>query len=330
VLARHGVEVGRTPSERVWSRGRTTLHRYRLGERGHRTPVLIVYALILRPYVLDLVPGTSLVELLARRGLDVFLLDFGRPTGADRDRGLEDYALDDLGAALAVVRSTTGTEGATLLGHCQGGTLAAIHAALRPDGAVRNLVLLAAPIDFAPGRPRPLHALLSQAPVVVPALGNLPADLPSRALDAGSRALERGWRLVGARLPPWWRDEQREALEPWLGVCRWVDDGVPFPARALREWLGGLYVRNRLVHGELELGGQRVDLGRVRCPVLNIAGTGDLVTPRPQTRRTLEVMNSEDAEELVLHAGHLGMLLAAAGRRELWPKLADWIVDRSA
>jgi hypothetical protein len=46
-------------------------------EKRLAVPVLLVYALILRPYVLDLVPGNSLVGYLVGEGFDVYLLDWG-------------------------------------------------------------------------------------------------------------------------------------------------------------------------------------------------------------------------------------------------------------
>jgi polyhydroxyalkanoate synthase len=41
----------------------------------YRVPVLIVMATTNRGYILDLVPGQSLIEFLLKRGYDVYMLD---------------------------------------------------------------------------------------------------------------------------------------------------------------------------------------------------------------------------------------------------------------
>jgi hypothetical protein len=53
--------------------------------------VLICYALVNRPYMVDLQEDRSLVRGLLERGLDVFLIDWGYPDGADRFLELDDY-----------------------------------------------------------------------------------------------------------------------------------------------------------------------------------------------------------------------------------------------
>ena len=58
----------------------------------HAPPLLIVFSLVSRSYILDLTPGNSFVEHLRDDGFDVFLLDWGVPDERDADNGLEDYA----------------------------------------------------------------------------------------------------------------------------------------------------------------------------------------------------------------------------------------------
>ena len=86
------VPTGTTPRDVVWTRNKTTLYRYRpLAPREHATPVLLVYALINRPYILDLRPDNSFVRHLLGHGYDVFLIDWGAPGR----RGPRDH-LDEL------------------------------------------------------------------------------------------------------------------------------------------------------------------------------------------------------------------------------------------
>ena len=119
LLQEIGVETGVTPREVVWSRNRTRLYRYRRpGERGGRgvgerrpVPVLLVYGFVLKPYVLDLVPGNSLVEYLVGEGFDVYMLDFGISGAEDAGLTLEDFVLDYMHGAVDKVVETSGAGG---------------------------------------------------------------------------------------------------------------------------------------------------------------------------------------------------------------------------
>ena len=121
-------------------------------------PVLLVYGFVLKPYVLDLVPGNSLVEYLVGEGFDVFMLDFGISGAEDAGLTLEDFVFDYMRGAVEKVVETSGAGGVSLFGQSQGGTLCAMYASLFPEGPVKNLVLLSAPTEFAPRNPGPLDA----------------------------------------------------------------------------------------------------------------------------------------------------------------------------
>ena len=127
-------EVGRTTREVVWEKNRAKVYRYEPArEREPPVPVLLVYALILRPYILDLVPGNSFVEHLVGEGFDVYLLDWGIPEEEDEGLSFEHLTLDYLPEAVKSVLWNSGTEGLSLFGYCQGGTIAAMYASLFPN-----------------------------------------------------------------------------------------------------------------------------------------------------------------------------------------------------
>ena len=112
--------------------------------------MLLVYALIDRPYILDLIPGNSFVEYLVQQGLDVYLLDWGVPGDEDHALSFGDYVFDYLAEAVGQVLRTSGAEAVTLFGACIGGLLAAMYAALFPGPHLRNLILHATPVDCSP------------------------------------------------------------------------------------------------------------------------------------------------------------------------------------
>lgn len=325
------VEAGATPKDEVWVKGPVRLFRYRTGgERTYDRPVVLAYPPLLRSFIVDLVPGVSLARYLVEEGFDVYLLDFGVPGYAERDIRLEDFVLGHLPAAVDEVLHASQADGVTLVGHCMAGTMGAMWAALSPDGPVRNLALVAAPVDFAPRRPGLLGSWtfwtrqrhLDPGPFAH-AAGRVGGDRMIRLLEA---AAGRAW--------PWRLSAEHVATDPslraWLAVCAWVDEGVPFPGAAYQEWYRDLFQRNALIEGKQRLAGERVDLGRLTCPVLAVAGTLDAVTPVTMARPWPDVVGSSDAELVELAAGHVGMMVGPAGPGDMWPRLRRWLAPRSA
>src|SRR5690349_5857836 len=122
------VKIGGAAKDAVFREDKLTLYRYQPSpdvapEQRVRTPVLICYALVNRPYMMDLQVDRSVIRGLLQRGVDVYLIDWGYPDGADRYLGLSDYVLRYLHHCVDAVRRDSGCERINLLGVCQGGTM---------------------------------------------------------------------------------------------------------------------------------------------------------------------------------------------------------------
>jgi polyhydroxyalkanoate synthase len=325
LLEQDPVETGKTPKERVWTKNKARLYRYEPErDKKYPVPVLLVYALILRPYVLDLVPNNSLIEHLVDEGFDVFLLDWGVPGDEDTHLSFEHLVLDYLPRMVRKVLRASGAEEVSLFGYCQGGTVALMYASLFPEGPLRNLVLLAAPVRFTPESAGTFKPFTSERffdpDPVVEAFGNVPA----------TELFGTGRRLAGTADEPAARLPREAFTDSFLAASAWVDDGVPFPGEAFRSWVVDFYRRDRLARGELELRGLRVKLSDVNVPVLNVAGKADLICPLPQAEAATELVGSRDKEFLALEAGHVGLMAGPVAKKELWPRLVDWLGRRSA
>src|SRR5690606_36678137 len=120
VLSQVGeVDYGATERQEVWRDGRTVLYRF-VGEREPTGPaLLIVYALVNRPYMVDLQADRSLVRGLLALGLDVYVLDWGYPDRSDRYLTLDDYINRYIDGAVDHLAAGTGAP-VNLLGVCQG------------------------------------------------------------------------------------------------------------------------------------------------------------------------------------------------------------------
>jgi len=87
-----GINVGNTPKEIVYQEDKLTLYRYTpFVDKPNSTPIIIVYALVNRPYMTDLQEDRSLVKNLLQQGQDVYLIDWGYPDQSDRYLTLDDY-----------------------------------------------------------------------------------------------------------------------------------------------------------------------------------------------------------------------------------------------
>ena len=115
-------DTGQTPKEVIWTKNKAKLYHYQSqAEKKHPVPVLLIYALVNRSYILDLIPGNSFVEYLLDEGFDVYMLDWGVPGREDKDLSFENYVLDYMPRAVKKVLRNSGAEEFTLFGYCMGG-----------------------------------------------------------------------------------------------------------------------------------------------------------------------------------------------------------------
>jgi polyhydroxyalkanoate synthase subunit PhaC len=327
VRGTHRPKLGATPKDVVWRRGRAQLWRYRGGSARYGPPVVIVHSLVSRSYILDLRPGNSTVEFLVDAGLDVFMLDWGVPDERDADNTLETYVDGYLPRALAAVRRETGCHEVTLAGYCLGGVLAMLYAAGRPDAAVRNLILMATPIDFtAMG---PMVAALREgrldADDLVDETGNVPAD----ALYAGFYMLAPTTDIAqkATLLEHLWNDEFVEAYQ---AMAQWTRDHVPFPGAIFRQVVEQLVRENVLMTGAIRLGDRVVQLADVRGDVLVAVAERDGVVPAAATEPALRLVGDPCRREaLRLPGGHVTFGAGKAARKHTMPRLAEWITAHS-
>jgi polyhydroxyalkanoate synthase len=337
----HGTEIetGLTPKEVLWQKGEAKLYHYEpTHEKKYPVPILIVYAPMLRPYILDLVPGNSFVEYLLGEGFDVYLLDWGNAGPEDKHLCFEEWILDYMPEAAESVLRSSKVQQLTIYGYCQGGTMSAMYASLFPEEHLKNLILLATPTDFAPEDPGifGLWTLWSRnsegyfdPDLIVETFGNIPEDFLKRLNETGSAMLGPLSNLAGSYAKMWEHIMPEKTMMTWLAVSKWVDDGTPFPGKAFRQWIRDFYQKNKLPKGEIELRGQQVDLSNTECPLLNIAGSKDFICPVAQAETTMNLVGSQDKEFVVFDAGHIGLMAGPVAKEQLWPRVRDWLKPRS-
>jgi polyhydroxyalkanoate synthase subunit PhaC len=320
------LKVGQTPKDVIWQQDKAQLWRYRGNEIRYRQPLVIVHSLVSRSYVLDLYPGNSVVGFLQNAGFEVLLLDWGEADEVDSHNTLETYVDGYIPAALAAARDVTGCDDVTAMGYCMGGLLALLAVARDPDLPVHNLVTMATPIDFGPlwAATAMLREGRLEPDDVLDDTGNVPAD----AIARGFKMLTPTADLVqyATLWQNLWNDEYVDGFQ---AMAQWAGDHVPFPGATMRQLVEDLIRRNALVEGTLRLGGRDVDLGAVTCPVLNVLAEFDHIVPTAGSEPLTRLVGSEDAEELRLKAGHVGLVAGRAANKISLPHIAAWMQAHS-
>ena len=308
--------------EAVWNEGPATLYRYQsLARPAGLPPLLIVFALVNRPTVLDLQPDRSLIRGLLAAGLDVYLLDWGTPGRGDRRLTLEDYIDGYLHRALGRLTAEHGP--VNLLGVCQGGTLSVVYASLAPERIAR-LVTMVTPVDFHTPE-NLLSKWVREVDVdrLVDTCGNVPGELLNFAflsLLPFRLRLQKYLALVDGAEDP-------QQLETFLRMEQWIADSPDQAGEAFREFVRWFYLENRLARGTLAIGGRAVDPGRLTMPILNVYATGDHLVPPSASRPLGRLARSPAYEELAFAGGHIGIYVSSRAR-SLPAAIAGWLARR--
>ena len=327
LLNRDAPPVGATPKDAIYSKGTQRLYRYRaVTDEVYRVPVVLVMSLISKPYILDLSPGQSLVEYLLREGFDVFMVDWGVPRPEDRRLGLEYYVLESLPRNIEEVQKITGEREVTLLGYCMGGLFALMYNGIFHDAPVANIVCAATPVDF---EGMGLFRRWSDrrwfdVDRLVDTLGNIPPDLILRSFEM-LRPAQR-WAEYARLFDNLWNDLY---VKNYRLFNRWIYDQIPFPGEAYRQLIKELMWENRLMKGELTIGGRRVDTHAITSPVLHIMAEHDHIAPYAAARPLTGIVGSEDTEDVILKGGHVSLVAGRNAWMRLWPKLSEWLGERS-
>jgi polyhydroxyalkanoate synthase subunit PhaC len=326
------VPIAQTPKQLVWTLNKAKLYRYvpvLPKEKRHPVPLLLVFALMNRPYILDLRPGHSFVEFMVNQGYDVYLLDWGSPGPEDKDLKFDDYTLEYMPRAIRKMKAVSGEEEFSMLGWCIGAILATVYSALRADDGLRNLILLTAPLDFSNKQGITFAKWVDErffdVDKVLAATGNMPGGM----IDYGARALRPVDNYVLNYLKLWDNLENPQVVEAWKAMNTWVTDNVDLAGGAFRQLIVDLYRNDRLMRGEWIIRGERVDLRQVRANLLTVIAGGDHITPACQSEAILSKVSSEDKELFRTPGGHIGIMAGSGAHKITWPYIEGWLRPRS-
>jgi polyhydroxyalkanoate synthase subunit PhaC len=227
--------------------------------------------------------------------------------------------------AVAAACEDAGTDELTMLGYCFSGLLTMLYLAGHPDAPIRSLVSLAPPIDYAPssGITKVFATGRLEPEDILDEDGNVPGDVVREAF-----AMRKPTSDLVTNAALWdnlWKDDYVEGHQ---AMAQFIREQVPLPGALLRQIVDKLIRGNELAGGGTELGGRRVELRDVKCPLLVVMAERDELVPVESTL-ALRGFMGPNLEELSLPAGHVGLITGRKAATVTIPHILEWIADHS-
>lgn len=316
-----------TPKTPVYSQASWTLYRYDSAKRDKKVPpVLVVPSLINRYYIMDLLPGHSILGALVDAGLDVFLLDWGFPDASMGHLGIPHYVGKFLRRAIRQVKQIAGVQKISLMGQCLGGTMAAIYAA-HPDfkSDIDRLALLTTPLDLDnsgllskwtnPGS-FDIDALTANVGAIVP-----PEFFHSSFPYLNVRATMTKYKNLLERF------DMPDFRVIWQALDIWATDNVPFTLQGFRDLIKLFYQGNLFNKGIFPLEGKEVGVEAIESPTLAVAARDDHVFTENSASviKNSKAAKAKKLEYHVMPAGHVTLVAAHPVRSETFKLFAEFL-----
>ena len=313
--------VGQSPRTLIWSDGRCELWRYDSARARLSPPLLFVFSLVSRSFVMDLQPGNSFIEQLQGAGLDVFMLDWAPATDVDAEDRLEDYTDRYLPGAVRRTLEETGADSVNMLGYCSSGFVTLLYGARHPDAPLRSMTNIAVPIDYS--RWGLVTGLMKPGRFELDDVLDESGNVPPGALRAFFRLMQptSDVKRQAAWLEHCWNDRY---VATHRAMARWIDDHVPFPGGLARQLLE-MWRANAFVEDRVTLGGERVSLGDMRVPHLTVIADRDHLIPPEVAAPLADLIGSRTSDVLRSDAGHIGLVLGRSAAKVTVPAIIDFL-----
>ena len=331
-LREQDIQIGVSAKEEVYREDKVVLYRFiPQVEHSLNIPILIVYALVNRPYIVDLQEGRSLVANLLKLGLDIYIIDWGCPSRGDRWLTLDDYINGYINNCVDVVLERHSLDQINLLGICQGGSFSLCYSSLYPE-KVKNLITMVTPVDFHINEGLlnvwggcTLGSQALDVDRMVDTLGNIPGDflnlefLMLKPFQLGFQKYIDLLEII----------DSEDKLVNFLRMEKWIFDSPDQAGEAYRQFMKDFYQGNKLIKGAIKIGAKQVDLGNIRMPILNIYAEQDHLVPPASSLALEKYIASEDYTVQSFPVGHIGMYVSSKVQRNLPPTIVDWLKVRT-
>ena len=315
----------RTPSDVVEMKGSFKIRHYKSDlPPKHKTPLLVIYSLINRHYILDLQPNVSVIKNLQKQGFDVYATGWGTPKSFDRDLSLETYSKEYIGAAVEKIKEISGSDKVSLFGYCWGGLFALIYSATNQEN-VKNLILHATPVDIEKEKTIienwTAHLNVDN---LVDTCGNIPGWLLNLAF------LIRNPVEAMLKYPRYFSEPRSvDEITQFFAIETWLYDSRPIIGQVYREIVDQVYKKNLLIKNKMKVGSDIINLKNITIPLLGIVGTQDDLVPPSASTSIINAIGSTDKKLIEFPTGHVGLCISTTAHEKLWPEVGKWLAQRS-
>ena len=301
------------------------LHYRPLVSRTAKTPIVFVYALMNKSYILDLQPDKSWLRNLLSQGFNVYLIDWKTPTNIDKYASFDDYVNFYIDDCVNLVSKENSVEKLTLHGYCLGSTMAAMYTTLHQE-KVRNLVTIAPIIDTEnDGTVLANFARHLDVDKVIDTCGNFPREY----LYACFSMLKPFKQGVNKYINLVENIDNANFVQNFLRIEKWLYDTPTIAGETFKQWIEDIYQKNLLVKNEMKIGENNIDLSKIRVPLLNIVAEEDhLVSPQCSVALN-DSVSSLDKRLMHFHTGHVGLIASSYSQNNVLPKVGQWLRVRS-
>jgi polyhydroxyalkanoate synthase len=301
------------------------LHYRPLVSRTAKTPILVVYALMNKSYILDLQPDKSWLRSLLSQGFNVYLIDWKTPTSMDKYVSFDDYVNYYIDDCVDLVTKENSVERLTLHGYCLGSTMAAMYTSLHQE-KVRNLVTIAPIIDTENDKTVLANfARYLDVKTITDILGNFPREYLYGCfsmLKPFKQGANKYLNLVE-------NIDNAKFVQNFLRMEKWLYDTPSIAGETFRQWIEDIYQKNLLVKNEMWIGENLVDLSKINASLLNIVAEEDhLVSPQCSVALN-DSVSSMDKRLMHFHTGHVGLIASSYSQNNVLPKVGQWLRVRS-
>ncbi len=296
----------------------------------HQIPLLIFPPWINKFYILDLRPENSMIRWLTDQGLTVFVASWVNPGPELAGRTFEDYMREGIYAATAAAIEQSGAPQVNAVGYCIGGTLLAsalAHMAAKGVQPIASATFFAAQQDFSEAGD--LRLFTSE-----PWLKSLEQKMDEAGGVLPGAAMADTFNMLRANDLIWsfFVNNYLLGKEPKpFDLLFWNSDQTRMPKTLHLFYLRRFYGENALSKGELELDGERLDLGKVTIPVYMQSSREDHIAPARSVYNSAKLFGGPTTFTLS-GSGHIaGVINAPAAQKyQHWvadglpPTLAEW------
>ena len=326
-----GRNLAMTPGKVVFQNELLQLIQYTpTTEKVREKPILMVPPWINKYYILDLTPQKSFIKYVVDQGFTVFVISWVNPSAELGGKTFEDYMLSGVLAATDAVSKETGIEKINVLGYCVGGTAVATtlaYLAARGEEPFNVCTLLTTQVDFSLAG----DLLLFTDELH---LADLDALMTERGFLDGSR-MANVFNMMRPRdlIWPYVVSNYMLGKKPFpFDLLFWNQDSTRMAAACHKFYLREFYYENRLAKGGMAIGGVKLDLGKIKTPVFEVATREDHIAPAASVYRGSR-MFSGPVDFVLAGSGHIAGVVNPPGKvkYQYWTggkpaeALEDWI-----